>query len=180
MFRVIQNMKERDERGFTLIELLIVIAIIGILTAIAVPAFLGNREKAKVRAVESGCKGAVSEVQGWLDAFVSLDPFLALDSTGGEGCYETANGKTCSAIYNQASSGTYDNADISTILDIIIAHHQGKLEKSPYNANQSLFVATAGTSGTCVVESNGARSIKISGYAESTSTPIFSTVVTAR
>ena len=43
----------KKQSGFTLIELLLVLAIIGIISAIAIPALLGQREKAKAKATQS-------------------------------------------------------------------------------------------------------------------------------
>lgn len=48
MIRLINNLKNR--RGFTLIELIVVLAVLAIIIAIAVPRFVGVREQAKVDA----------------------------------------------------------------------------------------------------------------------------------
>src|SRR5215211_2216927 len=74
----------KDESGFTLVELLVVMLILGLLAAIAIPAFFNQRDKAK----DSDAKASVRTAQTAMETY----------STDNEGSYGGADDTALEAI----------------------------------------------------------------------------------
>jgi prepilin-type N-terminal cleavage/methylation domain-containing protein len=58
-------MHRRRERGFTLVEIMIVVLIIGILLAIAVPSFMNARERSRTNACRSNLRQIQAAKEQW-------------------------------------------------------------------------------------------------------------------
>ena len=110
----------RWQGGFTLIELMVVVLIIAILIAIAVPMFLGARTRALDRAAQSNLRTALTAEKTWYAdkqaytqtaaELLAVEPSLALDaaadSSPAQGAISYALVGSAIVLGTQSTSGT--------------------------------------------------------------------------
>jgi type II secretion system protein G len=103
-----------NRKGFTLIELLIVVVIIGILAAIAIPKFAATKDKAKLASVKTDVRNMMTAEEAYFSDYATYGTFAQLQTASN---YSLSSGN--SAATAPAASGYTATITNSTITSSI-------------------------------------------------------------
>lgn len=99
-------MRHVNRDGFSFLELLIVIAIINVLAAIVITAYIGIQDKTRRAVIVRTASSSESEIRLWLQASVSSEPNLRTVDTNFDGRVDVLD-KTNIVLYNDGVAFSY-------------------------------------------------------------------------
>ncbi len=116
----------RNTKGFTLIELLIVVVIIGILAAIAIPKFANTKEKAYIASMKSDLRNLVTAEEAYFADNVTYTSALGTSYNSSAGVTVTINSPTGTGWSATAThNGTSKTCSIYVGAAVIAGQNEG-------------------------------------------------------
>ena len=105
----------RNRKGFTLIELLIVVVIIGILAAIAIPKFAATKDKAKLASIKTDLRNMETAEEAYFSDFSTYGTFAQLQTASS---FSLSAGNTMTVTPGASGyTGTATNSSISSAIN---------------------------------------------------------------
>ena len=156
MGETLANMRRReeDDRGFTMIELLVVVVIIGVLVAIAVPVYLNYRKGAANKSAASDVRGAVTAIEQYYteNGNVYPDDFTGTKATN-QTLAKKSGGTDQTITVSPGNTLQYKN---NTSSYVICAQNDVGLLIYVYNSSVggSVKTSTQADLATCVANGN--------------------------